>query len=75
MMKAAKLSIDLSDRPQLAELLRTYAAQTGRTQKAVLVEALTGYFADRQETRLLLAAADRAFAEWDNPDDAVYDTL
>ena len=74
-MKAAKLSLDLSDQPKLLELLRMFAAQTGRSQKAVVVEALEGYFADRQETRMLLLAADRTFAEWDNPDDAVYDTL
>lgn len=74
-MKAVKMSFDFSDHPDLVEALRLYAARKGRTQKAILVDALKAYFADQLESALLLRAADRTFAEWDNEDDRVYDSL
>lgn len=74
-MKTAKLSLDFSDRPKLVETLRTYATATGKSQKQVVTEALTEYFADRMESRQLWRAAEAAFAEWDNAEDAVYDSL
>lgn len=74
-MKAAKLSFDFSDHPQLVELLRLQAVQAGTSQKAVLVKALQGYFAHQQENQKLLKLAEAAFSAWDNPDDAVYDRL
>jgi hypothetical protein len=45
------------------------------TQKAIVVDALTAYFARTQENLAVLVAADKAFAEWDNEDDRVYDSL
>ena len=74
-MKAAKLSMDFSDKPKLVEALRTFAAATGKSQKQVVTEALTEYFADRMESRQLWKAAETAFAEWDNAEDAAYDAL
>ena len=74
-MKALKLSFDLSDYPKLVELLRVEGARSGKGQKGILVEALEGYFSNHVETRWLLSAADKAFAEWDNTADSVYDDL
>ena len=74
-MKTVKMSFDFTDQPELAEMLRLYSASKGRTQKAILVDALKAYFADRLESNLLLRAADLTFAEWDNEEDRVYDTL
>lgn len=74
-MKTLKLSFDFSDAPKLVELLRTRAAATGMTQKAILIEALKHYLSNSQEEEFILSAADRSFAEWSNPEDAVYDTL
>jgi len=45
------------------------------TQKQVVIHALEAYFAHQQENGALLDAANRTFAEWDNPEDAVYDKL
>ena len=61
--------------PLVLDLLRLRAAQKGISQKAILVEALQNYFAQDQEEEFLKSAADRAFAEWNNPDDEKYDTL
>lgn len=74
-MKSKKLNVDFSEAPQLLELLRLTAAQSGVSQKSILIEALERYFAQQQEARFLLSAADRSFAEWNNPDDEVYDKL
>lgn len=74
-MKTLKMSFDFSDQPALVEILRLYAARKQRTQKSILVDALNAYFADKLESRLLLNAADLVFKEWDNEDDAVYDSL
>ncbi len=74
-MKSIKLCFDFSDSPQLVELLRIYAAKKGVSQKSIVIEALTGYFAQVQEEAFLLSAANKIFEEWDNPEDAVYDTI
>ena len=74
-MKTVKMSFDFTDQPELTEMLRLYAARTGRTQKAILVDALRAYFADQAKSALLFRAADLTFAEWDNEDDRVYDSL
>ena len=74
-MKTVKLSFDFSDKPALAQTLRIEAAKAGTSQKAILVEALESYFSNKFENSLLLAAADKTFAEWENSEDAVYDTL
>ena len=74
-MKSGKLSFDFSDSPQIVELLRITAAKKGKSLKAIVSEALERYFDNEQENVFLMSAADKAFAEWDNSDDDVYDTL
>jgi len=74
-MKPLKLSFDFSDVPELVKLLRLEAAQTRQSQKAILVQSLESYFAHRLENRLIEQAASKAFSEWDNEDDRVYDSL
>lgn len=75
MMKALKLSLDLTDQVELVELLRMEAARGRKSQKAIVVEALKAYFAEKLESALAYTAADRVFAEWHNEDDAVYDNI
>ena len=72
-MKSSKVSFDFSDNPKVLELLRAYATTSGKSQKAVLIEALEAYFSEKEETRLL--STEKAFAEWENPDDEVYNAL
>ena len=74
-MKSVKLSFDLSDKPQLVEMLRVQAARQRTTQKAIVIDALEAYFAHKLESAFLLKAAEKVFHEWDNEDDQVYDTL
>lgn len=74
-MKSSKVSFDFSDTPTIVELLRLRATQKGVSQKKILIEALQRYFAQEQEDEFLKSAADRNFAEWNNPDDEIYDTL
>jgi hypothetical protein len=74
-MKTLKLSFDFSDNPKLVELLRMNAAKTGKTQKAILVDALNYYLSNQQEEEFILSAANKSFDEWSNPEDEVYDTL
>jgi hypothetical protein len=59
----------------LPDVLKMMAARERTTQKAIVADALTAYFAHKQENLGLLTAADQAFAEWDNEDDRVYDAL
>jgi hypothetical protein len=74
-MKALKLCLDLSDTPKVVQYLRVLSARRRQTQKAIVVEALQQYFARNQEDEFIRQAADRTFGEWDNPEDAVYDSL
>ncbi len=74
-MKALKLSFDLSDHAELVELLKLHSTQTKNTQKEILVRALESYFADKIDTKLLLRAAETSFAEWNNPEDEIYNDL
>ena len=74
-MKAMKLCLDLSDTPKVVQHLRVLSARRHQTQKAIVVEALQQYFERNQEDEFIRQAADRSFAEWDNPEDAVYDNL
>jgi hypothetical protein len=48
------------------DILKMMAAREQTTQKAIVVEALTAYFSQKQENLALLMPADKAFAEWDN---------
>ncbi len=74
-MKNYKISFDLSDHPQVVDMLRLVAAKEGLSQKAVLLEALKGYFANKVENMMVSRVAEKAFAEWDNAEDAIYDSL
>ncbi len=74
-MPRHQVTFDFRDQPQLLDMLRLLAAKRRTTQKAVLSDALTAYFSQRQEEIALLTAADTSFAEWGNEEDRVYDTL
>ena len=74
-MKSKKISLDFSDIPELIDQLRLVAAREGTSQKAGVVKALEAFFADKFESDILLRAANQTFAEWDNKEDSVYDTL
>ena len=74
-MKALKLTFDLSDKPELVELLKTYSVKARQSQKEVVVRALEAFFSDKLESRLLLKAAEQSFAEWNNPEDEIYNDL
>jgi hypothetical protein len=70
-----QVTFDFRDHPRLLDVLRMMAARERTTQKAIVVDALTAYFSQKQENLALLLAADKTFAEWDNEGDLVYDTL
>lgn len=74
-MKALKLSFDFSDQQPLVEMLRMLAAKEGTSQKAIVIDALEAYFAEKLERNFLLQAANQAFREWDNEEDKIYDTI
>ena len=74
-MERHQVTFDFHDHPRLLALLKTIAARQGTTQKAILIEALSAYFAHKQEELAMLLAAEKTFAEWDNEDDQIYDTL
>ncbi len=75
LMKPVRVSFDFSDYPKLVEMLRLQALQDKTSQKAILVQALEAYFSHKQESNFILKAAEKAFEEWDNGEDSVYDTL
>jgi hypothetical protein len=70
-----QVTFDFKDHPRLLDILKMMAARERTTQKAIVIDALTAYFSQKQENLALLMAADKAFAEWDNEDDRVYDSL
>jgi len=74
-MKSLKLYLDLSDTPKVIEHLRVLSARRRTSQKAIVVEALQQYFDRDKEDAFIRSAADVTFAEWDNPEDAIYDKL
>jgi len=74
-MKQARASFNFSDNPLILDMLRAQALQEGVSQKAVLIKALEAYFSHRPENTFVLQAANKIFTEWDNSDDAIYDTL
>ncbi|MBI4412088.1 MAG: hypothetical protein HY541_06365 [Deltaproteobacteria bacterium] len=69
-----RITIDLGQ-PRLLTLLKLTAAQTGKSIREVVVEALEGYFSHRRENQAILKMAEKTFAEWDNPKDSEYDKL
>ncbi len=74
-MAQTKVSFDFRDNPEIVRLLRLLAAEQGTSQKSIVVRALEAYFATQVDHAFLRAAADRVFTEWDNQEDAVYDSL
>ena len=74
-MSKERLSFDFSDMPDLVEMLRVYSIQNKCSLKAVLIEALEALFANKLENSILQGAASVTFAEWDNDEDSVYDSL
>lgn len=74
-MKTAKLSFDLSDHPEVLEMLRLQSASTRKSQKAILVQALEAYFSHQLESRLVLSAAEKVFSEWNSEEDEIYNSL
>ena len=74
-MKAAKITIDFGDRPELVRLLRLHAAREGKSQKDIVASALEDHFAHLAENELVLKLAEPTFAEWDNREDDVYNDL
>jgi hypothetical protein len=70
-----QVTFDFRDHPRLLDIPKMMAARERTTQKAIVIDALTAYFSQKQENLALLMAADKAFAEWDNEDDRVYDSL
>ncbi len=74
-MESSKISLDFGDRPKLVRTLRMHASRAGLSQKEVVARALEAYFAHEAESAFLLDTATQAFAEWDNPEDEVYNRL
>lgn len=74
-MKSNKLSFDLSDYPDLVELLRLESSRKRIPQKGILVEALQAYFGNRLENLLISRVAEEAFKDWDNKEDEIYNEL
>lgn len=74
-MKTAKLSFDLSDHPEVIEMLKIQAVTQGKSQKAILVQALEAYFSHQIESRFVLAAAEKVFSEWNTQEDEAYNAL
>jgi hypothetical protein len=66
-----QVTFDFGDHPQLLDVLKMMVARERITQKAILIEALTAYFSQKQENLALLLAADKAFGDWDNEEDQV----
>lgn len=68
-----RVTFDFGDQPRLLDILKIMAARGRTTQKAIVIAALAAYFSQKQENLALLMAADKAFGEWDNEEDRVYD--
>jgi len=71
---STRLTVDLGD-PSLLQLVRLESVRSGLSIKEVVRRALSAYLSNRRENNAVIALAEEAFAEWDNPADAAYDTL
>jgi len=79
----AVMSIRIDD--QKRKLLKVIASAEGRSMSSLVCELLDEYvernrarFADytqNREVQALMKVSEAAFAEWDNDEDAVYDSL
>jgi hypothetical protein len=79
----AVMSIRIKDEER--KLLKAFASLEGRSMTEVVSELLGEYIRKRQdqlvrsgksaEIRALTRLSEASFAEWDNPDDDVYDRL
>jgi len=74
-VKSQRISLDFSDHPAIVETLRRVAVHEGKTQKEIVLRALEAYFSHQLEQTMMLEHGKHVFAEWDNEDDRVYDTL
>jgi hypothetical protein len=74
-MKAAKLSLDFTDRPEIIQTLRRLSVHSGESQKTIVIRALEAYFAQKMENQFLMTAAESTFAEWNNDDDDTYNSF
>jgi len=69
-----RITIDLGQ-PQLITFLKIESAQTGQPVKEIVALALQNYFAEKLENKALAKLSEKAFAEWNNTEDAIYDSL
>jgi hypothetical protein len=70
-----QVTFDFGDHPRLLDVLKMMAERERTTQNAIVIDALTAYFSQKQDDLALLMAADKTFGERDNEDDQVYDAL
>ncbi len=69
-----RITVDLQD-PQLLKLLKFEAAAERKSIREIIVKALQGFFSSKKENQTLMKLAEKAFEEWDNPQDSEYDRL
>lgn len=69
-----RLTIDFKD-PVYITRLKFLAAEEHLSLREVIIKALDARFADYLENRAMAKLAERVFSEWDNPQDAQYDSL
>jgi predicted transcriptional regulator len=77
------MSIRIDDNKQ--KLLKVIASAEGRSMTSLVCELLDEYVArkrssladytENREGQALMKVSEAAFAEWDNDEDAVYDSL
>jgi len=63
-MKSSKLCLDFSDNPKVVQHLRVLSARRRITQKAIVEEALSQYFARDQENDFIRDYGFPEYAKW-----------
>jgi hypothetical protein len=71
---SGRITVDLGDE-RLVRGLELEAIRENTSVKEVVARAVRAYLSSRHEDFGLLGLAERAFAEWENPEDAEYDRL
>jgi hypothetical protein len=69
-----RITADLKD-IRLIQLIKIEANEKGCTQAEVLIHSLEAYFTEKLENNLIQKASEKAFSDWDNTKDALYDNL
>lgn len=69
-----RLTIDFKDESYLTRL-KFLAAQEHLSLRELIIKAVDACFADYLENKALAKLAEKAFADWENPKDAEYDSL